>query len=297
MLNKRKISREILGLTGISFVISAFFYGFIRTMANSVVLSYCDNMAIVLSESQEWEIGNLIKNGSGVAAVIIFVVLFLFLVGEKIENAVHELQMKEKSLYEERENLYRSLSHDIRTPLTTILSYSEYMKEKIEEESMHEYITRVQRKAEQIKNLTDQLLDGGVRNLEKIENGKFLMQQLADEWETALENNFQCEIDMNNCPDFAGEFDVREMRRIFDNLVSNVEKYADESKGVRLGISEKEECLVIKQENMIKKELQNVESRGIGITSIKRIVENYGGKVLVNKEDDRFTIEIIFRIL
>lgn len=297
MLNKRKISREILGLTGISFVISAFFYGFIRTMANSVVLSYCDNMAIVLSESQEWEIGNLIKNVSGVAAVIIFVVLFLFLVGEKIENAVHELQMKEKSLYEERENLYRSLSHDIRTPLTTILSYSEYMKEKIEEESMHEYITRVQRKAEQIKNLTDQLLDGGVRNLEKIENGKFLMQQLADEWETALENNFQCEIDMNNCPDFAGEFDVREMRRIFDNLVSNVEKYADESKGVRLGISEKEECLVIKQENMIKKELQNVESRGIGITSIKRIVENYGGEVLVNKEHDRFTIEIIFRIL
>lgn len=297
MLNKRKISREILGLTGISFVISAFFYGFIRTMANSVVLSYCDNMAIVLSESQEWEIGNLIKNVSGVAAVIIFVVLFLFLVGEKIENAVHELQMKEKSLYEERENLYRSLSHDIRTPLTTILSYSEYMKEKIEEEIMHEYITRVQRKAEQIKNLTDQLLDGGVRNLEKIENGKFLMQQLADEWETALENNFQCEIDMNNCPDFAGEFDVREMRRIFDNLVSNVEKYADESKGVRLGISEKEECLVIKQENMIKKELQNVESRGIGITSIKRIVENYGGEVLVNKEDDRFTIEIIFRIL
>lgn len=297
MLNKRKISREILGLTGISFVISAFFYGFIRTMANSVVLSYCDNIAIVLSESQEWEIGNLIKNVSGVAAVIIFVVLFLFLVGEKIENAVHELQMKEKSLYEERENLYRSLSHDIRTPLTTILSYSEYMKEKIEEESMHEYITRVQRKAEQIKNLTDQLLDGGVRNLGKIENGKFLMQQLADEWETALENNFQCEIDMNNCPDFAGEFDVREMRRIFDNLVSNVEKYADESKGVRLGISEKEECLVIKQENMIKKELQNVESRGIGITSIKRIVENYGGEVLVNKEDDRFTIEIIFRIL
>ena len=162
---------------------------------------------------------------------------------------------------------------------------------------MHEYITRVQRKAEQIKSLTDQLLDGGARNLEKIENGKFLMQQLADEWETALENSFRCEINMGNCPDFAGEFDVREMRRIFDNLVSNVEKYADESKGVRLEISEKEECLVIKQENMIKKELQNVESRGIGITSIKRIVENYGGKVLVNKEDDRFTIEIIFRIL
>ncbi len=297
MLNKRKISREILGLTGISFIISAFFYGFIRTMADSLVLSYCDNMTVVLSESQEWEIGYLIKSVSGGAAIIIFVVLFLFLVGEKIENAVHELQVKEKALYEERENLFRSLSHDIRTPLTTILSYSEYMKEKIEEESMHEYITRVQRKAEQIKSLTDQLLDGGTRNLEKIDNGKFLMQQLADEWETALENSFQCEINVENCPDFAGEFDIREMRRIFDNLVSNVEKYAEESEHVQLEISEKDECLVIKQENMIKSELQNVESRGIGITSIKRIVENYGGEVLVNKEDDRFTIEIIFRIL
>lgn len=268
-------------------------------MANTLVLSYCDDKSIILTESQEWEIEMLIKSVGLVAAVIIFAVLFLFLVGERIESAILELQLKEKALQEEREQFIRSLSHDIRTPLTSILSYSDYMKEKEvkDEQKIKEYIGMMQRKAEQIRSLTDQLLDGGVRRTEMIESGKTLMQQLTEDWLNALENKFNCEIDLKKCPDFTGEFDVREMCRVFDNLVSNVEKYADVSEIVRLEITQEKEKLVIRQENMIKNTLENVESRGIGITSIRKIVENYDGDVLVTVDENKFSIEIFFRIL
>ena len=67
-----------------------------------------------------------------------------------------ELQLQEKQIQEERENLIRELSHDIRTPLTSILSYSEYMmkkgqKEQIEQMEIVNYISMMQQKSEQIK--------------------------------------------------------------------------------------------------------------------------------------------------
>ena len=83
---------------------------------------------------------------------------------------------------------------------------------------MQEYIALVQRKGQQIKALTDRLLDSGSRDLETIEDGKLLMEQLAGEWEEILENTFPCyrrykkfvphSMDLSN---------IQELRRIFDN--------------------------------------------------------------------------------
>ena len=53
----------------------------------------------------------------------------------------------------------------------------------------------MQRKGQQIKALTDRLLDSGSRDLETIEDGKLLMEQLAGEWEEILENTFPCIVD------------------------------------------------------------------------------------------------------
>lgn len=63
--------------------------------------------------------------------------------------------------------------------------------------------------------------------MEPVENGRLLMEQLAGEWEEILEDSFSCEISMENCTDFRAEWDMQEILRIFDNLSSNVEKYAD----------------------------------------------------------------------
>ena len=298
MWSKEKLSKEILGLTGAAAIVAIFVLGFIRVTAQSVVLAYCEKNGVDFSESMEVMVDTWIPGVSLVAAVAIFVVLFLFLIGEKIEQAVTEIVAKEVQLREEREQLVRSLSHDIRTPLTSISSYSEYIegKEGVTESEVQEYASLMRQKAEQIKSLTDRLLDDNRKKLEKIEDGRLLMMQLAEEWEGELESalggGLCLNLSLECCPTFSGEFDVQELRRIFDNLASNIKKYADASQEICLEIKETESFLTIIQENKKKDTVLDVESYKIGLKSIRKIAENYGGKVVVQETDDAFSVVI-----
>ena len=335
---RNKLSREILGLFGATAVISVFFYGFLNVMANAIVVSYCERNDIVLEEMLEWTIESWIQSISLGAAMFCFVVLFLFLVGQKLaylniiikgvdalrEHRMNyemplegnneltelaesinylaktesELRKKEQQMQEEKENLIHALSHDIRTPLTSILSYSEYLngKEEIEKEMMETYIELVQQKAVQIKGLTDRLLDEKKRELEYFENGKFLMQQLAEEWKAVLEEKFKCEISFKDCETFSGEFDIQELRRIFDNLASNIEKYADPERIVSLSFLYEENLLKIEQKNGCREVSGDVESNKIGIDSIEKIAKNYGGWAEIKETKEEFMISIYLKI-
>lgn len=295
MWSKKKLSKEILGLTGAAFIVAVFVFGFIRVASNTVVFSYCEKNGIDLSESIEMMLDTWVPSVSFVAAVVIFIVLFLFLVGEKIEQAVTEIVAKEVQLREEREQFVRSLSHDIRTPLTSILSYSEYMAEKegITENETQEYAALMVQKAEQIKDLTDRLLDHKNKKREKIDDGKLLMAQLVEEWEYELEDDgLSSFVSIEECPVFSGEYDVQELRRVFDNLASNIKKYADASQKICLEIKETEGFLTIIQENRKKDALSETESYKIGLESIRKIAENHGGKITVKETDTDFMIVI-----
>lgn len=332
---KSRLAREILGLFAATASISIFFFYFLSRMADSIVISYCEKNGIYFTEIQELVVDGWINNISFAASVVLFIVLFLFLIGQKLgylreiikgiealrmhrmdhvipvegrneltelaesinflARTERELQLKEALMREEKEGLIRALSHDIRTPLTSILSFSEYMgeKENIEPKEIKEYADLMRQKAEQIKSLTDRLLDGGERILERFENGRFLMEQLADEWQADLEESFLCETDMKGCPQFSGEFDIQELRRIFDNLASNIKKYADPEKPVSLKIYEKEKRLLIEQKNKRRKIISGIESSGIGLESVRKIAEQYGGSIKVEENEEEFSIEIV----
>lgn len=329
-----KLSREILGLFVASAAIALFFGGFLNVMTRSLILTYCEKNGIEYTQMLAWSSGLWIRSISCVAAAFIFVVLFLFLVGQRLSylqeiirgigalrrhrmdyeiplegnneftrlaesinylsQTEKELRQKEALLREEREGMIRALSHDIRTPLTTILSYTEYMQEKaiIEKKEIKEYLSLIQKKAEQIKTLTNQLLDTEAKTLVYIEDGKLLFKQLADEWESALENGFDCQVDIDKCPSFSGEFDIQELRRIFDNLSSNIEKYGDNKMPVVLQIFEKDKRLHLEQKNHRKKNVDNVESCKIGIESIRKIAEGYEGNTQVTLTEESFAITI-----
>jgi signal transduction histidine kinase len=211
-----------------------------------------------------------------------------------LSKTERELREKEMKMQEDKEQLVRALSHDIRTPLTSILSYSEYLKdqEELGKKEIEDYILLVQQKAEQIKILTNQLLDEGRRQLEEVENGKFLMQQLVDEWEASMEGVCECNTYLEKCPEFSCAVDIQELRRIFDNLASNIVKYADTEKEVLLSVLQKENRLVIEQSNICRQNTAQTESHKIGIKSIQRIAASYGGYVDVMQGENMFKIEI-----
>ena len=330
----KKLSKEIMGRLLITAAIALFFFGFLYLTANAIATTYLMENSIVLTEGQRLTLQAWIRSISLFTAVLLFLGLFLFLLGQKmaylqeiiqgvealrthrldftmpvegndeltelaesinfLSETERRLRQKETELREEKEQLIRDLSHDIRTPLTAILSYSDYMgqKEMPQREEIQEYIALMGRKAQQIKALTDRLLDSGSRNLETIEDGKLLMEQLAGEWEEILEDEFSCNVETKDCPQFSGTFDIEELRRIFDNLVSNVEKYADREQPVELRMDAVDNRLRILQKNGIKRQQTDVESNGIGLESIRRIAALYGGTVLVSATEEFFSIEI-----
>lgn len=340
MLNKNhnkktsRISKEILGLLGASAAIAIFLYIMLEVSATAVIQTYCEKTGDYLSEIQELTAQSWIKSLSFSASVLSFVVLFLFLLGQKMaylrdiirgvealrmhrmdyvmplegENEFTELAesinylaetertliQKETNLREEKEALLRALSHDIRTPLTAILSYSEYMTQKkdLSYDELIEFATLIQRKGKQIKELTDRLLDGGRRAVERIENGKLLMEQLTQEWYEMLGENFECDINLRDCSEFSGEFDVQELRRIFDNLSSNVKKYAAPDSPVKIIISSDANSITIEQINTKKVLTEKVESWNIGLASVRQIVQNYNGQADVSDTDNEFHIII-----
>ena len=94
---------------------------------------------------------------------------------------------------------------------------------------------------------------------------KLLMEQLAAEWEELLEDQVPCSIDLSGCEAVNGEVDIQNLRRIFDNLISNVEKYADPEKVVELEIQTEAGILHLRQRNKISGgEFENADSHRIG---------------------------------
>ena len=205
------------------------------------------------------------------------------------------LREKEQALAREKEHFLRTLSHDIRTPLTSILAYSEYLAsdDSIPEEQRKTHLQMIRKKAEQIRDLTALLLDGDKRCPEHFEDAHLLMEQLAAEFEEDLEDRFDVHADLADCPSFAGTFDAQELRRIFDNLSSNVRKYADPRQPVRLKIRVDQNGLTICQANAIPSDPVQQDSYRLGLNSIRRIAQNYAGRVELRKDTAHFEITIL----
>lgn len=331
---RRKLSLEILGLVAICLLLSLVLFVTVSHLGIGVVEEYCFYRDIILDEYDLYRLDTTMLSAGFVVSVAFFIILFSALFGErlayirKITDGVHALRRgerdlrvelsgnneltelaqavnylseseqrikeKEQALKEERETLIRTLSHDIRTPLTSMMSYTELLaaKKDLTEAEMREYLALVSKKSAQIKELTAILLDGGRREVERFEDARLLFEQLADEFESELEDDFRVVADRSCLPPFSGSFDVGELRRIFDNLISNIKKYADPREAVQLSVSKTDSGIVIRQSNAVKKNQQSSESYQMGLNSIRRIAQHYAGRVEVAETEDRFAIVI-----
>ena len=331
---RSRLSFEILGLFAVCLAVAIVLYFFLAYCGVALVEDYCWSNDITLGEEELYRIDTFVFSVSLLFSVGFFVVLFLLLFGDKLSyiraitkgvdalqrgehgyklpiegnneltllaeeinylsESERKMKEKEKALNDEREELIRTLSHDIRTPLTSMMSYTELLsaKESLTSEEQREYLALVRKKSAQIKELTDILLDGGNRTIECFENAKILFEQLAGELAEVLESDFKIEVDLSGCPAFSGSFDVQDMRRIFDNLISNIQKYADHEAVVELVIEKKQQGLVIRQKNAVREAEEPAESFRMGISSIRRIANRYGGSVSVHDGDGIFEITV-----
>lgn len=233
------------------------------------------------------------------------------------ENAIQEGIKSERM----KTDLITNVSHDIKTPLTSIINYVDLLKkENIENEKAKEYIGILDNKSQRLKKLTEDLVEaskassGNVKlTMEKI-NICELIKQTTGEFEDKFKNK-KLEI-ISNIPEkeIYIKADNRYMYRIIENLFSNISKYAldssrvyidvvlDDSK-VKISIKNiSQERLNISADELMQRFVRGDKSRttegsGLGISISKSLTELQKGKFELNVDGDLFKVELEFDLI
>ena len=175
-----------------------------------------------------------------------------------LSNALEE-KLKSERLKTE---LITNVSHDIKTPLTSIINYVDLLKkEKIEGEKAKEYLNILDTKSQRLKKLTEDLVEaskassGAIKlNMERL-NVNELIKQVSGEFEDKFKSNNLQEIITFSERDVYINADSRYMYRVLENMYSNISKYAMEGTRVYIDILEKSDKIYIQIKNVSKQKL------------------------------------------
>lgn len=208
----------------------------------------------------------------------------------------------ERSIMEANAELITSISHDIRTPLTVLLGYLEIMKGRVENDTaLSEYVEASEKTALRLKKLSDDLFNyfllfgAGAKEpeIDEYEIGTLFDQMLSEYVLLLREGGYTVEFIM---PEVMGKIRIKtdpaDLVRIFENLCSNIMKYADKSHPVSI-ISEVgggKVSLIIK--NLILRG-HFAESNGIGLKTCHKLAERIGAQLMTKEDGEFFTATLI----
>lgn len=174
-------------------------------------------------------------------------------IGQGLEKAISN-QVKSERL---KADLITNVSHDLKTPLTSIINYVDLIKrEEIQNKKVAEYVDVLERKSRHLKNLTEDLLEasklssGNVSvEMNNIDIVEMIMQMNGEFEEKYAQNN------LTLVPDLPKEAvmvnaDVRHLWRILDNIYTNACKYAKRDTRVYVSIKSEEDMAVFIMKNI-----------------------------------------------
>lgn len=237
-------------------------------------------------------------------------------IGEGIKTAV-ETSMKDERL---KADLITNVSHDIKTPLTSIINYVNLLKrEKIETEPVKSYIEILENKSQRLKQLTEDLLEASkissgniTLNMEKINLTELINQSIGEFSEKFEEKNLHI-VDGLTQEAVYIEADSRRIWRVIENLFGNIYKYALEGTRVYLDLEQfpAENRLVLSIKNISARPLnikaeelterfirgdvsRSTEGSGLGLSIAKNLTELQHGKFQIYLDGDLFKVILEF---
>lgn len=224
----------------------------------------------------------------------------------------------EQSLKSERlkTELITNVSHDIKTPLTSIINYVDLLKqEDIKDEKIKQYIDILNQKSLRLKKLIEDLVEaskvssGNVKlNIEVIDL-KELLAQTIGEFEDRFENkNLKIDIEIPD-EEVKIKADNRYMYRVIENLFSNITKYSIDNSRVYISLTKQNDKIKLEIKNISKDKLnispdelmqrfvrgdksRYTEGSGLGLSIVKSLTEMQGGKFDINIDGDLFKVII-----
>ena len=235
-------------------------------------------------------------------------------INEGVSKAVNEKMKSERFKTE----LITNVSHDIKTPLTSIINYVDLLeKEEIPNENAKEYLEVLERQSARLKKLIEDLIaaskasSGSLSvNLEKLEAGVFLVQTVGEFKEKTEKNKLDLQIKKPEEPIYIMA-DGRHFWRVIDNLMNNICKYAQPETRVYINLEQTGEKVQITFRNTSRYPLnisseelmerfvrgdssRNTEGNGLGLSIAGSLMELMHGKMQLFVDGDLFKVVLEF---
>lgn len=236
---------------------------------------------------------------------------------DKIDTAEKERLRLEES----KKNMIRDISHDIKTPITSILGYSKAIieKENMTDEERDTYLGYIYNKTIRIDYLVSELfkfveLDSSNYKLNKVNKDyvEFIREVVLLHYKDIEDKGFNLDLDLEE-KEILLDFDDKNMERAISNLIVNAIKYNDEKTTLKISVKESEnEVITIVEDNGVGIDKEVVNSifeefirgdkarnskggSGLGLAISNKIVELHKGSISVESEvgkGSKFTIKL-----
>ena len=197
--------------------------------------------------------------------------------------------------------LVTSIAHDLRSPLTALIGYLEILHQKkyAVEKQADRFTELSLKKSFQIKDMSDKLFeyffvysaDHDEQQIETLPANLFI-QEALDDFTWSLENR-GFSVERSECH-LTGMLKINPdlLKRVFDNLYSNLLKYADPCAPVVIYCEENEQGLLLQVKNSILKSAAIKEGSRIGLATCERIAAFHNGSFSYKKTEDDFQAEL-----
>lgn len=234
-------------------------------------------------------------------------------IGCVVAKAVKE-QLKSERMKTE---LITNVSHDIKTPVTSIINYSDLLQKESDTDKMKEYAEVIWRQSDKLKNLVEDLVEASKASTGNLEvqmmptDAGVLLTQAAGEYEKRLKDA-GLELVMN-CPEDPVLImaDGRRMWRVFDNLLNNICKYSLNGTRVYLTVENRGGEVIITFRNTSRDALniapdellerftradvsRHTEGNGLGLSIAKSLTQLQNGRLELVIDGDLFKAVLIF---
>lgn len=231
-----------------------------------------------------------------------------------LNNAINDKMHSERLKTE----LITNVSHDIKTPLTSIISYVDLLsREELGNDTAREYVAVLDRQSKRLKKLTDDLVEASKASTGNLSvelapcDVRVLVSQAVGEYdERFAAHSLTAVCDLPEMP-LVILADGRRLWRVFDNLMSNICKYTQEGTRVYISAERQAEKIKIVFKNISKYPLnilgdelterfvrgdtsRNTEGSGLGLSIARSLTELQNGKMDIVIDGDLFKAVITF---